>query len=480
VAGLATLGLVTVGLFVPGPHAPTASLSLSVDIGPPNIRTVVNGSGFGISEVVDISFDARVVAHATTDGAGSFSRKIHLPGQAVPGVHTVAALGEDSGITAETIFTVRMDWPAERFDPRGSAFNSLENVLSPQNVNGVVLKWKVALDICSLPLCPQPMVANGLLYATDPQGVHAFDATTGAPVWATNLNRDLVGVTATRDVLYVPSTGAHPAVWALDPLTGDVLWSSVIADVSGDLTRATVGAGTVFVCTKSGSTFVALEAATGAEMWRMTGAGRCSVPAIAGGVVYTHSRGTMLALDAATGAVVWQVAAGGISPRDEVTTVADGRVYALDYDGTVRAFDAGTGALDWSLDVGSDPGQSVAVADGMVFVGSFLDAHVTAIDADSGAITWISPSVGFFSEASPTVANGLVFMGAEPIGLGACGVCALDGRTGEIVWATYGGAQSPSYGSAFAVNGMVYTTYYETGEDISIPGGPPILAFGLP
>jgi outer membrane protein assembly factor BamB len=481
-ARIATLGLVTFGLVVPAPRSLTATLSLSVAVGPPSIRTVAHGSGFGISEVVDISFDSRSVARATTDAAGSFSRKIRVPGGAEPGEHTVEAIGEDSERSAATVFTVRTDWPMERFDQRGSAFNSLENVISPLNVDGLALEWRTELEICAPLLCPQPVVANGLLYATDPKGVHAFDASTGAVVWATNLNRNLVGVTATKDTAFTFSTGAHPTVWALDPLTGDVLWSSVIDGVTGQLTRAIVASGTLFVAATSGSgTLVALDAATGTEVWTMSGGGRFSVPAIAGGVAYTHSGGTLFALDAATGAVIWQVNAGGAGPIDETTTVVDGRVFALTSEGVLQAFDAETGALDWSFQLDSQPGPAVAVANGVVYARSrgVEDMHVDAIDAETGATVWTSSSLAFFSEAAPTVANGLVFIGGMPLGITDCGVCALDARTGEMVWASYGGAISPSYGSPVVVNGMVYAAYYETGEGLS-GLGPPIVAFGLP
>jgi outer membrane protein assembly factor BamB len=454
---------------------------LSIPVGPPSVRTVANGSGFGISEIVDISFDDRQIARATTDGSGSFSRKIRVPGQAVPGDHTVGAIGESSGSSAETVFTVRTDWPMERFDQRGSGFNSLENVISPLTVTGLRVRWKVQFDdYCSSSICTPPVVANGLVYAADSQGVLALDASTGATVWVTNLSRDLVGVTATKTAVVTSSTGSHPTVYALDAITGDVLWSTVIDGVGREFTPAVVAAGIVFVGTQSGSTLVALDAATGTEVWRMTGDGRFSAPAISGGVAYTHSGGTLFALDAATGAVIWQVDASEAGPLEEVTTVADGRVFALTFGGDLQAFDAGTGALDWTVHVGQYPRPAVAVANGVVFavIDAIGDASVAAIDAATGAVLWSSSTLGeFIFNASPTVANGLVFIGTEPNGIHACGVCALDARTGEEVWDSYGGAQDPDYGSAFAVNGMVYSIYYEIGGDATPPK---IVAFWLP
>jgi outer membrane protein assembly factor BamB len=473
--------MVALTLIVPASRLSGATLTLSVTVGPPSLRIVATGSGFGPIEVVDISFDARQIARATTNGAGSFSRKIRVPGQAVPGEHTVGAIGESSGTTAETVFTVRTDWPTERFDQRGSAFNSLENVISPLTVTGLRVKGMVELDLCPVYLCPQPVVANGLLYDTDEAGARAFDASTGAAAWTTDLNRDLGGVTATKEAAFTATSGgANPTVWALDPLSGDVLWSAVIQDVDGGLTRPVVAAETVFVATK-GATLVALDAATGTEVWRMTGTSSFSVPAIVGGVAYTHqSGGTLLALDAATGAVIWQVDAGGAGPANETTTVAGGRVFAFTINGALEAFDAVTGLLDWSADVGKYPGPEVAVADGVVLArSSESDVHVEAFDAETGAELWTSPELGYYSDATPTVANGLVFIGAQYSGFSGCGVCALDALTGEMVWSSDGGGMNPDYGSATVVNGMVYATYYDTGGG---PSGlrPLIVVFGLP
>src|SRR5947208_15947239 len=68
-----------------------AHITLNPDHGPPTTRTVVTGTGFGATEQVLITFDAKQVGTATTDGAGSFSTAIRAPRSAKPGDHTVTA-----------------------------------------------------------------------------------------------------------------------------------------------------------------------------------------------------------------------------------------------------------------------------------------------------------------------------------------------------------------------------------------------------
>jgi outer membrane protein assembly factor BamB len=103
------------------------------------------------------------------------------------------------------------------------------------------------------------------------------------------------------------------------------------------------------------------------------------VPAVADGLLYQVSGGELVAVDAATGAIVWRspgptgTAAG--AGTDSSPAVANGVVYAAwpgtATDGGVFAFDARTGAKLWhgaTGDRGSN--SSPAVVNGSVYVGA--------------------------------------------------------------------------------------------------------------
>ncbi len=74
--------------------------------GPPGSTTTVTGTGFAANEAVTISLDDSVVATATADGSGAFSKSITVPTGVSKGRHTVTALGATSGLATQAPFRV--------------------------------------------------------------------------------------------------------------------------------------------------------------------------------------------------------------------------------------------------------------------------------------------------------------------------------------------------------------------------------------
>ncbi len=116
-------------------------------------------------------------------------------------------------------------------------------------------------------------------------------------------------------------------------------------------------------------------------------------------------------------------------PGDGVSSspaVADGVVYVGSYDDYVYALDADSGEEKWKYETGDSVHSSPAVADGVVYVGS-ADSYVYALDADSGAEKWKYKTGGWFS-SSPAVADGVVYVGSGDY------VYALDADSGKEKW----------------------------------------------
>ena len=167
-------------------------------------------------------------------------------------------------------------------------------------------------------------------------------------------------------------------------------------------------------------------------------------------------------MNAATGALIWKFATGGgvfSSPA-----VADGVVFVGSWDAKVYALNATTGAQVWSYSADywwywSSP----AVAGGIVFVGS-QDGYVYALNAATGALVW-SYATGDTVDSSPTVVGGVVFVGSNDGKVYAFGACALipgdingDGRVSlvDLVLLTkaYGSRPGdPNWNSAADING---------------------------
>ncbi len=140
-------------------------------------------------------------------------------------------------------------------------------------------------------LSGNPLVANGIVYQSGPQGrVYANDLRTGASVWTfdahTKFTRDTHviayvtsrinrGLALLDDKVFVASGDCH--LYALDQKTGKLLWDVMSCDPKeayGITGAPRVGGGLVFIgnaCGDSGLTrgFVdAFDAATGKRKWR--------------------------------------------------------------------------------------------------------------------------------------------------------------------------------------------------------------------
>ncbi len=177
-----------------------------------------------------------------------------------------------------------------------------------------------------------------------------------------------------------------------------------------------------------------------------------SAPAVSGGMVYVGAGRRVYALDAATGAERWSRSTGSLVVSSPA--VADGVVYMGSWDHNLYAFDAGTGAKVWSYQTEDAVTSSPAVADGVVYVGSH-DGYVYALDAATGAKLW-SYQTGAGIDSSPAVAAGKVYIGSWDHDL-----YALDAGTGVKLWSYQTGDAvyaSPAVAARVVYSGQPTTT----------------------
>lgn len=143
--------------------------------------------------------------------------------------------------------------------------NSLDTTITPANVSSLTVHFS-ATDGTTDPVTPQAVV-NGILYASNSNGVEAYSATgttgcsgspaTCAPLWAyatgavnTFYNEFLNGITISNGVLYASTSSGLEAFDATGktgcsgaPVVCQALWSAP----GTDLSSPTVANGTVFV-----------------------------------------------------------------------------------------------------------------------------------------------------------------------------------------------------------------------------------------
>ncbi len=243
--------------------------------------------------------------------------------------------------------------------------------------------------------------------ATDPVAVFALDRDGGEARWRTTLDTSSVlqwsAPVVAEGLVFVleaPSgqdgTTSGRAV-ALDATTGRVRWSADLGSTDSGLHHqpALYADGVLLAPTGAGAV-VAIEVATGQELWTHQGDG--SVPALAtggGGVVYIGVTGQVSARDVHTGDTQWEVPIPA-TEREPWIAVHDQDVIAATDHG-LAAFAGDTGTPLWTADAGALVGPP-AVAGDEVYAATPHEA--VAVDARSGEVTWriASPEGALFVE----------------------------------------------------------------------------------
>ncbi|MEM3577485.1 MAG: PQQ-binding-like beta-propeller repeat protein [Candidatus Bathyarchaeia archaeon] len=295
-------------------------------------------------------------------------------------------------------------------------------------------------------------------------------------LWAYNATYDIWGPSPSvvDGVLYI-GLGFGPSVIALNATTGELIWN--YTGLTWISSSPAVAYGMIYFGSFDKNVY-ALNATTGDKIWNYTTGGfmAASSPAVADGVVYIgggYGNG-VFALNATTGDKLWNYTTQGNVHSSPA--VANGVVYVGSYDDNVYALNATTGEKIWNYTTGNDVYSSPTVVDGVVYIGS-NDFNVYALNATTGEKIW-NYTTGFSVVSSPAVVNGVVYVGSWD-----GNIYALNATTGALIWSyTTGGAISSS--PAISSNGIVYIgsgdnkTYalnaqtgdliwsYETGGDV--------------
>jgi polyvinyl alcohol dehydrogenase (cytochrome) len=378
--------------------------------------------------------------------------------------------------------------------------DSCESPIRSTSVGTLVPKWKLETEKT---VTASPAVVDGVVYVGDWSGtMYAVDAESGATKWTFDVQDSpgaafgpIVSSAAVADVEVVKGLaaqrlvvfGAGPRLYALNAATGAEEW--VFSLDSRDETfveiesSPVVWKGIVFVGignhnhagTGVPGGLVALDAATGEELWRfepelgadqgcgtvwsspvVEGSGRRPLVYLATanctrrGWTWTRHVEAVTALDARTGAPVWSFQPHianlkdwdfGSTPNLFTDPETGERVLgAPNKDGAYYALDPQTGALRWSrklvmpgdvndnFSIGGFLG-SAGAKDGVVFGGTAIGGppYYHALDAASGSLRWHGAQAP--SYAASAAVNDVAF------------AAALDGvvrayhlQTGAVLW----------------------------------------------
>jgi outer membrane protein assembly factor BamB len=256
-------------------------------------------------------------------------------------------------------------------------------------------------------LAAAPIIANGRVFTTDTLGtVRAFDARTGAQVWATQTptekgNQAVLyggGIAYNNGKIY--ATNGLGYVVALDERNGGQIWK---VRPGGPLRGApSVANGAVYVISQDNQIY-SLKEDDGSTNWNqqasleVAGVFGSASPAVGQGtVVAGFSSGELNAYRYENGRLVWQDALQRTSIRTSVSSLSDidadpvidsGQVIAVGGGGRMVALDLITGQRQWELNIAGI--STPWVAGDWIFVVTD-DAKLICIYRQNGHIRWIN------------------------------------------------------------------------------------------
>jgi outer membrane protein assembly factor BamB len=429
------------------------------------------------------------------------------------------------------------DWTQLGYDSGHTGFNWTETTVGPRDVGKLTLAWRTGADTGAIH--SSPAVAGGQVFlggdngklmafptscqtaggTCDPTWEGTFSGVTrmSAPavangkVFVTGLGRDLEFLlgfpqsgtgsactdatppTCSPFVKYGPAgdgsvayatqsapTISNGLVWASSgPFTGDagnvdllsgadettspgVQWSTILPGNNGTASNVAVADGMVFVKTSANSLLAYPTAAPNADvmpLWSVSDpyAGQAG-PAVANGVVYSPGGdGNLYAYSATTGARLWEGRVPGGGPAS-TPAIANGFVYMTQAHATagqtskLYAFSANGCAATtcdpaWTGATGGKQATtSPTLANGLVYVGTGNPGALQAFVADGCGLsscqpiyTYVLPKGNVTTPA--VVADGSVYFGSDSAGEGLYAL-SLPAASSSIATAAHGAPSS--------------------------------------
>jgi eukaryotic-like serine/threonine-protein kinase len=204
----------------------------------------------------------------------------------------------------------------------------------------------------------------------------------------------------------------------------------------------------------------AVSATTGRTLWSTPipvadAAISAPVAVSAGGryVIVTTDNGDLIAINGTTGAIVWHelighgINLGGPAIGSGIGYMATG-ITATDRGGfKLVAFQVSNGRILWSRDCGFTVQVTPTVGNGIVYIGE-NDEQMHAFNARTGAVLWSADTFRVLSQAA--LANGVLYSATD------VALTATDAATGKLLFRSYISFGAPNLSSPAVSNGWVF------------------------
>ncbi|MDB5408410.1 MAG: bamB [Rhodospirillales bacterium] len=295
---------------------------------------------------------------------------------------------------------VNPDWP----QAGGYANHAMQHVALGDKLGTV---WRTSAGEGSSRyrrILAQPVTSGDRIFTMDAKFiVEAFDRKTGKRLWQVDVTPKGAGlaigggIAVAGDRLYVSS--GYAQVLALDAASGLEIWrQTTLAPVRSS---PTVSDGRVFVVTVDNE-LNALAADDGRKLWTHTGTAETAglvggaSPAVEGDVVVVpYSSGEIYALRVENGRQLWSESLTTARPSDALAGLADirgrpvidrGRVIAISHSGRMAAVDLRSGTRIWEQDIGGT--ETPWVAGDFIYVISNEQSLICLTRRD-GRVRWV-------------------------------------------------------------------------------------------
>jgi outer membrane protein assembly factor BamB len=295
----------------------------------------------------------------------------------------------------------------------------------------------------------RPVLDRGrLIVGTIDGGVHALDPLSGERLWSARVKgTSVLGVAVVDDLVVATvqwggvSTGKG-IVFAADVASGRIRWERR-ADAAIGTGPCLVPGAVLFGTQTTGlkpreGTLFALEPTTGETIWARPGpAFERGIVVVDGALVAPAGEGALICTELASGTERWRIDTEKFFSGPPA--IADGAVYIGGFDGILYAASLADGSERWRVRLRDPWVATPYVADGVVHVGSW-DESQYALEAATGRTIWRRELEAMVA-SSPVPLDGRVCVACHDQS-----VRVLDRHTGAPVWAWQGPRADASAG----------------------------------
>ncbi|NMG82603.1 MAG: PQQ-binding-like beta-propeller repeat protein [Methanosarcinales archaeon] len=287
-----------------------------------------------------------------------------------------------------------------------------------------VTKWKYATG--EIIYDSSPTVSENTVYIGTEEHLYAIDATNGYFKWKYKTGHNVGMATVVDGNVYF---GARSDLYSIDATTGKDQWK-LEGKVGGNEFGPAVVGGVVYMIGFMRSetisdTIIAINAATGAEIWSCDLEDEASsTPTVVDGIVYIGGNDYLYAFDTSNGKEKWKYQVGGVI--ESSPAVSRGTIYFGSEDHFVYAVDTATGKEKWRFKTDGSIQSSPAVSENVLYVCSGVsidESAIYAFDTATGTLKW-KQIINFQTHSAPAIANGMLYIGVDPNGYNA-GVLAF-------------------------------------------------------